>query len=32
MTPPAGGDGITIGIKYDQPGLGLQDGADVHRL
>lgn len=24
----AGGDGITIGIKYDQPGLGLQDGAD----
>ena len=23
-----GGDGITIGIKYDQPGLGLQDGAD----
>jgi glutamate transport system substrate-binding protein len=24
----AGGDGITIGIKYDQPGLGLQDGAE----
>lgn len=23
-----GGEGITIGIKYDQPGLGLQDGAD----
>ncbi|GAA4706266.1 glutamate transport system substrate-binding protein [Promicromonospora umidemergens] len=23
-----GGDGITIGIKYDQPGLGLQDGAE----
>ena len=22
------GDGITIGIKYDQPGLGLQDGAE----
>ena len=28
---PDGGsseDGITIGIKYDQPGLGLQDGAE----
>ncbi|MDR7381454.1 glutamate ABC transporter substrate-binding protein [Promicromonospora iranensis] len=24
----AGGEGITIGIKYDQPGLGLQDGAE----
>jgi len=23
-----GGEGITIGIKYDQPGLGLQDGAE----
>lgn len=22
------GDGITIGIKYDQPGLGLKDGAE----
>jgi glutamate transport system substrate-binding protein len=27
-TDGGGGDGITIGIKYDQPGLGLQDGAD----
>ena len=24
--PAAGGDAITIGIKYDQPGLGLQEG------
>lgn len=23
-----GGDGITIGIKFDQPGLGLQEGAE----
>ena len=25
-TGDAGGEGITIGIKYDQPGLGFQDG------
>lgn len=24
--PAAGGDSITIGIKFDQPGLGLQEG------
>jgi glutamate transport system substrate-binding protein len=27
-TAAGGGDTIRIGIKYDQPGLGLQDGAD----
>jgi len=27
-TAAGGGEGITIGIKYDQPGLGLQDGAE----
>lgn len=23
-----GGDGLTVGIKFDQPGLGLQEGSD----
>ena len=27
-----GGGGLKIGIKFDQPGLGLKKGTDVHRL
>ncbi|WP_448071675.1 glutamate ABC transporter substrate-binding protein [Georgenia yuyongxinii] len=27
-TSGAGGEGITVGIKFDQPGLGLQEGSE----